>query len=275
MGIGGNRSMDKPKQLLCDKLTGNLESASPLQPQKIVFSFAYFRQIEYFGLGGCSTSWFTSIFDRFVTLSALTQKELQQQRDSYRYHPINWKQKNIPIQRHDLFWVPNGIIENEEEIDFFQLSVSKGNGRFIGYWGDVDTAPSTFFIVLFDPEHNIQPSQKHNYQIRPTTVSKTQYDALKERVDRALKDKTCTQVCKLRNILQNPDDEKDYILYTKLDRQLEEELSNFLEKYSIADLLAFGMVATLEDSFTREFPNRVSHLITLLQEIQNGNHPLT
>ena len=66
--------MDKPKQLLYDKLTSNLEFASPLQPQKIVFSFAYFRQIEYFGLDGCSTSWFTSIFDRFVTLSALTQK---------------------------------------------------------------------------------------------------------------------------------------------------------------------------------------------------------
>lgn len=267
--------MSKPKQLLCDKLTGNLEPTSPVQPQKIVFSFTYFRQIEYFGLGKCPTSWFTSVFERFVTLSALTQKELQQQREAYHYHPINWKQKNIPIQRHELSWLPKGIIENEEEIDFFQLSVSKGNGRFIGYWGDVDTEPSTFFIVLFDPEHNIQPSQKHNYQIRPTTVSKTQYDALKERVDRALKDKTCTQVCKLRNILQSPDDEKDYILYTKLDRQLEEELSNFLEKYSIADLLAFGMVVTLEDSFTREFPNRVSHLITLLQEIQNGNHPLT
>lgn len=267
--------MSKPKQLLCDKLTGNLEPTSPVQPQKIVFSFTYFRQIEYFGLGKCPTSWFTSVFERFVTLSALTQKELQQQREAYRYHPINWKQKNMPIQRYELSWLPKGIIENKEEVDFFQLSVSKGNGRFIGYWGDVDTEPSTFYIVLFDWEHNIQPSQKHNYQIRPTTVSKTQYDALKERVDRALNDKTCTQVCKLRNILQSPDDEKDYILYTKLDRQLEEELSNFLEKYSIADLLAFGMVATLEDSFTREFPNRVSHLITLLQEIQNGNHPLT
>ena len=69
--------------------------------------------------------------------------------------------------------------------------------------------------------------QKHNYQKRPTPISKKQYDVLKERVDRALKDNTCTQVCKLRNILQSPDDEEDYILYTKLDRQLEEELSIF------------------------------------------------
>lgn len=272
MGLGGNRSMDKPKQLLCDKLTGNLESVSPLQPQKIVFSFAYFRQIEYFGLGGCSTSWFTSIFDRFVTLSALAQKELQQQRDAYRYHPINWKQKNIPIQRHDLFWVPNGIIENEEEIDFFQLSVSTGTGRFVGYWGDVDTEPSTFYIVLFDPEHNIQPAQKHNYQKRPTPISKKQYDVLKERVDRALKDKTCTQVCKLRNILQSPDDEEGYILYTKLDRQLEAELSTLL----VADLLEFGILYVMEKLDARNKPpERISHLISLLQAIQDGNHPLT
>ena len=81
----GNRSMDKSKPLLRDKLTGNLESSHPTKPQKI----------ENFGLVGCSISWFTSVFERFVTLSSLTQKELQQQREAYRYHPINWKQKNI------------------------------------------------------------------------------------------------------------------------------------------------------------------------------------
>jgi len=261
--------MDKPKQLLCDKLTGNLESSHPTKPQKIVFSFAHFWQIENFGLGGCSTSWFTSMLGKLTALSDLTQAELQNQRKSYRYHPINWEQRDIPIQKHDLTWVPSG-----NDIEFFQIAVSLGMGRFVGYWGPAESGPSTFFIVLFDPEHNIQPSQKHNYQIRPTTVSKTQYDALKERVDRALLDKTCTQKCELRNIL-NRSNEEDYILYTKLDRQLEAELSTLLEEHSLADLLSFGLVATLENSFTREFPKRVSHLISLLQAIQDGNHPLT
>ena len=267
--------MSKPKQLLCDKLTGNLEPTSPVQPPKIVFSFAYFRQIEYFGLGTCPTSWFTSVFERFATLSALTQKELQQQREAYRYHPINWKQKNIPIQRHELSWLPKGIIENEEEVDFFQLSVSKAKGRFIGYWGDIDTEPSTFYIVLFDWEHNVQPAQKHNYQIQPTIISKTQYDELKECVDKALADKTCTQKCKIRSILTQPK-EDGYILYTKLDRQLESELSTLLEKHSLADLLEFGILYVMEKPDARnESPERISHLISLLQAIQNGNHPLT
>ena len=204
----------------------------------------------------------------------MTQDELERQAESLHYHAIDWDSKYTPIRRRDLSWLPKGIIESED-IEFFQIAISTGTGRIVGYWGNAESGATTFFVVLFDPEHNIQPSQKHNYQIRPTTVSKTQYDALKERVDRALLDKTCTQKCELRNIL-NRSNEEDYILYTKLDRQLEAELSTLLEEHSLADLLEFGILYAMEKLDARnESPERISHLISLLRAIQDGNHPLT
>jgi hypothetical protein len=47
-----------------------------------------------------------------------------------------------------------------------QFSITKSTGRIVGYF---DRDSSIFHIVLLDPEHNIQPAKKTNYQIQPTT----------------------------------------------------------------------------------------------------------
>ena len=52
-----------------------------------------------------------------------------------------------------------------------QFSITKSTGRIVGYF---DRDSSIFHIVLLDPEHNIQPAKKTNYQIQPTTKGLSQ-----------------------------------------------------------------------------------------------------
>lgn len=56
-------------------------------------------------------------------------------KEIYRFHSINWEQKNIPIQRKQLNWIPAPILENENEFEIVQLNISTGTGRIIGFWG--------------------------------------------------------------------------------------------------------------------------------------------
>ena len=110
-------------------------------------------------------------------------------KEIYRFHSINWEQKNIPIQRKQLNWIPAPILENENEFEIVQLNISTGTGRIIGFWGAKE-AKSTFYIVLLDPKHNIQPSQKHNYQVTTTYEASSQYDILANAIQEALR-KNC------------------------------------------------------------------------------------
>ncbi|MBU0695986.1 MAG: hypothetical protein KKE39_05605, partial [Bacteroidetes bacterium] len=126
------------------------------------FSFRYFNQSEYFGLGEIDSKWFVSVINR---LRDLGKEDIEsfikdhRVKDSNRYHKIDWDANNIPIKREDIYWVDKNIIENEEDYPFFQFQVSKGLGRVIGFWKEDYSA---FFIVLLDPKHNMQPSKDFN-----------------------------------------------------------------------------------------------------------------
>ncbi|MDR1882649.1 MAG: hypothetical protein LBR26_07685 [Prevotella sp.] len=100
--------------------------------------------------------------------------------DALRCHPVEWSQKNIPVSKNDLSWLPNAILNNDSEFPIMQFSLTTGTGRIIGYF-DKDT--SIFYIVLLDPAHNIQPAKKHDYQIQPTTKGISQYDDLLTKID--------------------------------------------------------------------------------------------
>ncbi|MGY3578923.1 hypothetical protein [Bradyrhizobium sp. USDA 4504] len=134
--------------------------------KKWKFSFRYWRQIEYFGIDQCDKSWFASVLTRFTEVSSLHVEDslAGSYGSSLRCHPIDWHAKNIPISKDDIDWIAEYATE---ELEFMQFSISTGRGRVVGFFDD----EQIFNVVLLDPMHNIQPSKKHNYQVRATYIA--------------------------------------------------------------------------------------------------------
>ncbi|OAV75258.1 hypothetical protein Barb7_01130 [Bacteroidales bacterium Barb7] len=124
-------------------LVGNRD----VRPDKWVFSFLYFRQIELFGVDECNPEWFVSVFERLKDLSNKTQNFAANTMDkqNYRFHPIDWDKKNVPIKRRDLSWIPKEYLDNESEFPLWQFSISKGKGRIVGFLNE----DSTVFYIVF------------------------------------------------------------------------------------------------------------------------------
>lgn len=185
MGKNGkllNLNSDSPKY--GNKSLVTKEQENELKRRKITFSFSYFKQIPNFQIGECSKGWHIGLLERLGALGTMTPQEvLEENRGSIalRCHPIDWSAKNIPIQRKDLDWLPKEILDNETDFPIMQFSITKSTGRIVGYF---DRDSSIFHIVLLDPEHNIQPAKKTNYQIQPTTKGLSQYDDLLNKLER-------------------------------------------------------------------------------------------
>ena len=145
------------------------------------FSWQYWRQIEYFGLDKTDANWFVSLLEKLRILSSKNLDEFRRngrERDTWRFHDINWSQKNIPIRRRDLDWLDSSILDNDAEFPMVQFQVSQALGRIVGFFG-VD---HVFHIVLLDPHHNLQPSKSYNYQVAPCSPLSCNYSALLRRV---------------------------------------------------------------------------------------------
>lgn len=149
----------------------------PLHKKDICFSFSFrfFKQIEYFGLGQEKTKWFISLIDRLTDLCKQDSSLLGNYNDksTYRIHEIEWGQKNIPLQRADLNWIPKEYLNNDKEFPIIQIELSTGKGRIIGFFNENSTI---FYIVLLDPLHNMQPCRSRGYKIHETQFGDSEYN---------------------------------------------------------------------------------------------------
>ena len=143
---------------------------------QISFSFQYYRQIPYFEIGDQDNHWFASLLDRLKDLSGKDSSLMGDAtaKDAYRLHPINWNQPRIPIKKDDLNWIPSEY-RNNSAIEFVQFEISKAMGRVVGFFNETN---ELFFIVLLDPKHNIQPTQKTGYRVDKTHTCLTDYEQL-------------------------------------------------------------------------------------------------
>lgn len=158
-----------------------------------------------------------------------------------RCHPIDWNVKNIPIQRNKLNWLPDEILNNEDDFPMMQFSISKSTGRIVGYF---DREPSIFHIVLLDPNHNIQPSKKTNYQIQPTTKGISQYDELLNKLEKIKKIvKNCPdKECKLHADIAAIEELHDNIVYVGLDGGFYSTYQKILQEHSLQEILEQGIL---------------------------------
>ncbi|MCG3671902.1 hypothetical protein [Aliarcobacter butzleri] len=202
---------------------------------KWIFSFRYWDQIDYFGLDKSKSKWFVSLFERLKELSKFKRSDIMENyaiQNSLRYHSINWKQKNIPIQREDINWVDKDYLDNQEEYEFFQFQISKSLGRIVGFWDE----NLVFNIVLFDPLHNIQPSKSYSYKVDKCSKLNCEYSDLLHKINIA------TSLDELKEFLDKQITKDILIHYT--DKKITNDLNELLETGKVGsptDILYTGI----------------------------------
>lgn len=166
------------------------------------FSFRYFREIENFGLSQKQPNWFSSLLVRLNELSNRKISDITSnpgERDAWRYHEINWSQKNIPVQYDDLDWIDDSYRSNQAEFPLYQFQVSQSLGRVVGFWDE----KQVFNIVLLDPMHNIQPSKSHNYKVDACSPNNSDYSNLLLKIQKIVTDNSCSPSCPFPDQLNN------------------------------------------------------------------------
>lgn len=208
------------------------------------FSFKYFKQIEYFGLGESDTKWFVSVLNRLRDLGKENIDNFLKDhrlKETNRYHKINWDAKNIPLQRDQIDWIEKDIIENEEDYPFMQFQVSTGLGRVIGFWKE---NYSLFYIVLLDPRHNMQPSKNFNYKVDNTTILPCEFSSLLTDIDDLRKhlcnEKDCNCRKKLINIPTNVN--RGNFVYFQLDDEYYSEFEKLSRTKSVREIIEAGLI---------------------------------
>lgn len=215
-----------------------------VKKNNITFSFSYFDQIPDFEIGCCSQKWHIGLVERLKALGKMAPEAFLEDKgsDALRFHRIDWNAKNIPIQRTSLSWLPKDILDNDDEFPIMQFSISTSTGRMIGYF---DRETSVFNIVLLDPNHNIQPSKKTNYQIQPTTKGLSQYDDLLNKLDRIKKTaKKCPHnECILHEDISTIDELNQNIVYVGLDKDFNLSFQEILNKHSVQEIFEMGILS--------------------------------
>lgn len=210
------------------------------------FSFMYFQQHDYFGLGSERNNWFISLFERLQDICKHSPEDFSSNRslkEAYRYHEINWESRNIPIQRHDLTWVDKDIISNQQDFPFYQFHISKANGRVVGFWG---LNQDVFYIVLLDPKHNIQPAGgKFEYRVDKTYTAPCQYTSLLNEIDRIKSIQCADKTCNIRSELQSIQEKSTFgnFVYFQLDNDYYKEFKSRTKDKSMKELIELWLLS--------------------------------
>ncbi|PJJ68142.1 hypothetical protein [Chryseobacterium geocarposphaerae] len=206
------------------------------------FSFKYFREIEYFGVGDKNASWFISVLDKLKDMcnydidSFLANATIKQ---ASRYHKINWEQKNIPLAREDFNWIDKSIIQNDDEFPFVQFQISKSLGRVVGFWYE-----SIFYIVILDPMHNIQPAKSYNYAVDKTKIADNDYTSLLMDIDK-IRRISCNHDCNIyKELCLIPTKmNTSNFYYFSLEDDYYAEFTEKIKDKSITELIELGIAS--------------------------------
>ncbi len=193
--------------------------------RRFAFSFRYFRQAEYFGLGNKGAGWFSAVLEKLSEISKFDYETLStniRAKQTWRFHMINFSADGVITPRSSFDWVATPYLSNPEEYPFFQFQITKAHGRVVGFWDET----GVFNIVVLDPMHNMQPSDYSDYKVRETVLARTDYAAAIIAIEQTISD--CGNDCQCR------------LLYSNIQRTLSHGLSQ-----------ETMLVSMSEDSFSR------------------------
>lgn len=206
----------------------------------ITFSFRYFSQQDYFGIGDVPSSWIAALFDRLKEFNGKTNKIIDNitDRKKYRFHPIDWKGENVPITLNDIESIPQLLKDNAEDDFLWQFQLSKANGRVIGFFNE---SFDIFYIVLLDPKHNLQPSKNFGYVVNDTDIAFTPYENISMKVSEIISE--CKNKCKCN--IDETLDLNNNLLFIPIDKEFQKlyikavdlgELKKIIENYLLERL---------------------------------------
>lgn len=228
------------------------KTSTPSKPRCWAFSFRYWKQINFFGLDQVDLKWAVSLLD---ALKKLCGEEIDSfdadrvRKGAFRYHEINWNQKNIPIQRTDLDWIAKDYLDNPGEYPLFQFQISTGLGRVVGFWDEHDI----FNVVLLDPLHNIQPSKDFAYRVDKCSPFPSAYDCLLKAFDELKSHKNCLRPneCSL-HVAVAACEPKDYFhtsVILRVEQSVYDDAKSLVDagqSKSLAEIFELGILAALE-----------------------------
>ncbi|MEI7924489.1 MAG: hypothetical protein WCJ40_21485 [Planctomycetota bacterium] len=218
---------------------------APQSEKRWVFSFRFWKQIKNFGLEQSDSKWFIALLEKLADLSKLKQEQFLKDgvdRDNWRFHKIHWQQKNIPVQRKDLDWIPGTYLDNETEYELFQFQITQSLGRVIGFFDE----NQEFNIVLLDPLHNMQPSKSFDYKVHSCKPDSTHYADLLKDVEKAQKHNCLLPECPAYiELCRLPrTDHAHMISIMRLHEETYIQMTDCIDRYNstIEDILDYGMM---------------------------------
>ncbi|HSW94310.1 MAG TPA: hypothetical protein VLJ15_08170 [Gammaproteobacteria bacterium] len=127
------------------------ETQKPLPDSTVHFSFKHLdMKNQKFNIDNRKTQYFIKMLERLKNLSTLSPQEILSNRSrALRAHPITWKDTSEKSGF-------NHLNEQLKEITPYQFEISRDeHGRVHGFFID-----NIFFIIWFDPNHQLYSSQK-------------------------------------------------------------------------------------------------------------------
>ena len=169
---------------------------------------------------------------------------------AFRFHPIDWSAKNIPIKKSELDWISADYLDNSDEFPLMQFMISQGKGRIVGFFDE----NNVFQLVLLDPLHNMQPSKDFGYAVDPSSplgCEFTRFHNSVSAVAKSAKECECGLAEQVQDVLNsNGFDEKYSVLTMRIDDQAAlqdaEDLIKDGKATGFSDIFQAGLYAVLE-----------------------------
>ena len=149
-------------------------SVSVGREEKLLFSFAAVDKNEYFNLDGTCQNWASDLFDTMRVASNIKVSEIFAGRYS-------GKNSTLRIHSHKDMTPPCKLPYNIDLEEMWQIRISASKGGIHGVFYE-----NVFFIIWFDPHHNLYPDPNHGGLkkiIPPSTCCKdrdNEIESLKE-----------------------------------------------------------------------------------------------
>ena len=143
--------------------------------RKILFSFAPIDRNEYFNLDGTCANWASDLFETIQKVSDIRERDILA-------GAYSGKNSTLRIHRHKGVIPPCRIPHNISMEDMWQIRISINKGGIHGVLTE-----GVFYVVWFDPHHNLYPRNKLRKVIPPSTCCKdrdVEIENLKEECDR-------------------------------------------------------------------------------------------
>jgi hypothetical protein len=142
--------------------------------------------------------------------------------------------------------VDSVYLSNEEEFPFYQFTISKANGRVVGFWNENHTI---FYVVLLDPLHNLQPSKNFDYKVDDCYPLSCEYSSLIREIELTADTRSNCESCNIKSDLKNIPKKltQSNAIIGYLDDDFLDEYEKLSEKFSLSEILELGILAAMKN----------------------------